>query len=454
MAFILRGFIKNVTNLSPNGEIKTLRLSLNEIKQEAKKIKDTMSQKELLLYDEAITLLKNSGVDLNGYIGKYKGSQLLTTLRKMENGKFALANIFICFKTEYLYNYQSIWNDAAFGWFLYSMIKNIKNNHIDTIKTMTSSYFKNFDINNDSARLATEFIFKAIMKTESLQSDCNFIVQICDEISKREAICAFSDSPNIITKDGKTTAFSSNREIFYLKYSKSLLEVAKYDECIQLCERSLSDIKDFRNDTDLWIKRNMILAKNMKNYPKDELISDFGELLKKKSDWFMLFDLAKIYKGHNDKESLKYAIDAINAYGKMEMKIGLLEFIGDLLKDSGEIDIANKHFLLIKEIRERNAWKIPETLESKIVAQDSNNTLGDLKAFWDSFKNIQKGIITKILHDNNKGKVGFINSDKEYYFNIKASDRLCKKITLNAKVSFEILQNSGKESAKIIKVLD
>lgn len=444
----------DVMSLSPDGEIKTLRLSRDETRQEAKKIKDTMSQKELSLYDEAITLLKNSGVDLDGYIGKYKGSQLLTTLRKMENSKFALTNIFVCFNVEYLYDCQFTWGDAAFGWFLYAMIKNIKNNNIDIIKTMTSNYFNNFDINNDSAKLAIEFIFKTITKTESLQGDCNFIVQICDEISKREAICAFSDSPNIATKDGKITAFSSNREIFYLKYSKTLLETAKYDECIKLCERSLSDIKDFHNDTDLWIKRNMILAKNMQNYPKDELISDFGELLKKKSDWFMLFDLAKLYKGHNDKESLKYAINAINAYGKMEMKIGLLEFIGDLLKDNGEIDIANKHFLLIKEIRERNAWKIPETLESKITTQDSSNILRDLRAFWDSFKNIQKGIVTKILHDNNKGKVGFINGDQEYYFNIKASDRLCKKVTLNAKVSFEILQNGGKESVKIIKVLD
>ena len=54
-------------------------------------------------------------------------------------------------------------------------------------------------------------------------------------------------------------------------------------------------------------------------------------------------------------------------------------------------------------------------------------------------KNIE-GEIVRILHDNERGKVGFIKSnDRENYFSVNSNYHSISKIAVGTKVLFEIL---------------
>lgn len=72
-------------------------------------------------------------------------------------------------------------------------------------------------------------------------------------------------------------------------------------------------------------------------------------------------------------------------------------------------------------------------------------------------QNLQ-GEIVKILHDNERGKVGFIKSNgNEYYFSVNPNYHSISKIAVGTKVLFEILPPRGdnqKEQTKIKRIVE
>lgn len=310
---------------------------------------------------------------------------------------------------------------------------------------------------NDFTKRAFIFVFK---ESISAKDNFNFIIRLCESIPPS----ILSDKPNNINVNGKDRKILSDKEKYYLALSKALYEQKDFNRCIQVCKEAFDNIKFFTNGTDIWLKRNMILSQNELNHPINELIVEFEKLLEKKKDWFMQFDMATLYRKYSDnKKVLQYAISAINSFGEIDMKIGCLEFIGDILKSDDE-RLAKLHYLFVKEIRVKNNWRV-EIIESKISSikceVSSENIFDELKKYWNTFKNNadskkldstpQVGTITKILHDNEKGKAGFIN--KEYYFSVGINHKHYKNIALNKKVKFELKTNGDRVFTKIIEVL-
>ncbi len=73
------------------------------------------------------------------------------------------------------------------------------------------------------------------------------------------------------------------------------------------------------------------------------------------------------------------------------------------------------------------------------------------KSDFDNNQSVLRGIVKKILHDNERGKVGFIQGDREdYYFQIPAHIQFTKEVQLGREVEFE-LQKTDKGKAAFIK---
>ena len=65
------------------------------------------------------------------------------------------------------------------------------------------------------------------------------------------------------------------------------------------------------------------------------------------------------------------------------------------------------------------------------------------------------GVINYLLHDNEKGKSGFImsNSGEKLYFQMPSTFYLCSLIKVGAKVEFEIFENNKGRTAKVLKII-
>ena len=68
---------------------------------------------------------------------------------------------------------------------------------------------------------------------------------------------------------------------------------------------------------------------------------------------------------------------------------------------------------------------------------------------------IHKGEVIKIVHDNNRGKDGFIESNgKKHYFSVPKNSLYFSKISLNTKILFEVKTENNKSKIIIKKVFD
>jgi len=389
-------------------------------------------------------------------------SNIITSLRKTNNSKYidVLLNEF-----NILINEQTddmILN--SYGWSLYDNIKNnLYNKHqlLQVIKypvhllSLKNSKFSYSIISN---------IFRLGIKLAKVNQNQDF--------EFTNSFCNLFDR-NIFTLEcysfevrGKNTEQASDKEKWYSEKSKSLFELNKFQECFELSDEALDKIDTFHNNNNLWFARRIALSKKeLGNI--DEAISDLEKIYNKKREWFIQKEIADLYFENNDIENaFNNAIQAINDKGKIEFKIGLLFLLGKILKLQDKSKLAYWHFLLIKRIREENEWKIPNDLTVLLDSLDLNmdsdiekkELIRGLEKYWKAFiakKEFLLGTIKIILHNNERGKNGFIISDnKDYYFTVPIHMNFIDKIREEVKVQFEIIElKDGKEKAKIIKIV-
>lgn len=235
----------------------------------------------------------------------------------------------------------------------------------------------------------------------------------------------------------------------------------------------------FHYSNDIWFLRIIALTKkNLGN--TEDTIKELETILKKKKEWFIQKELAELYLERDQIDlSFKMAINAINNFGQLEFKVDLLFLLGKILKKQGCSDLAIKHFSLSKLIRQDEGWKIPEKIfdelnqfsDSVILLSNITELKCELQRYWKSsilpqnenvgnYKpqdtNLEE-LIVRILHDNERGKDGFIKRDKIfYYFSMGSNSHLFPNITTGVKVVFKVitaLDKEKKEQVEIIKVL-
>jgi len=391
---------------------------------------------------------------------KWLISDIITSLRKTNQSRF-IDKFLQDFNIQIDDNMEELILNA-YGWCLYDNVKNKIYNKYQIIQILQYPLYLLSKINTEYSYMIISNILREGLKIakEHQNQDYKFTDDFCNLFDKN--ILSLECSSFEIK--GKMTEQASDKEKWYSEKSKALFELKNFQECYNISEEALHIIDTFHNNNDLWFARRIALSKKeLGNI--DEAINDLREIYKKKKDWFIQKEIAELYlEINNIDNAFKNTILAINNKGKLEFKIGLIFLIGKILNIKNELDLAYQHFLLVKKVREENQWKIPDELINEINSLDikkeyeTKQLIKNLKNYWTSFlpkKEIKQGKIKKILHDNERGKNGFISCDKEYYFTIPTHISFIDKIQENIKVGFEIIKlPDGKEKAKILKIME
>lgn len=433
-------------------------------------VNNIVSYKKAEQYSEALAIFKKEKNNFDSQqitTHNLLMSSIITSLRKTNN-----LNAIFKFVQIYNINFDENLHEMvlnAYGWALYDKYK--KDSQQQSFdKYLFLNLFQNliplFLLKNSSfSYMVISNIFKIVLKKEKENQniDYKYINDFCNlfepnGLSKETSIIQIKDTDKEIASDF---------EAWHQNKSKALFELGDFKECYEISKQGLESINNFHYNNDLWFSRRIALSK--KEFGNiSEAIEDLEIIFKKKKEWFIQKELADLYfEDNNIDKSFKYSIEAIctNGFGKLEFKIGLVFLLGKILKEKKKNDLAHKHFMAIKIIREQHEWKIPEDLKKEIDSIESKNTsdnpIKELIKYWKSQNEIKDehtlaGTIKKILHDNEKGKNGFLTSnDIDYYFTLPAHLNFTKNVKLGSKVIFiSTEQESGKKKARIIKVVN
>jgi tetratricopeptide (TPR) repeat protein len=274
----------------------------------------------------------------------------------------------------------------------------------------------------------------------------------------------------------KTVELASDKENWFALKTKALFETHQYQECFELSKLALETFDKFHYSNDVWFARRIALSKKHLGNPTDAL-NELLQVLRKRKEWFIQSEIAEIYKENGDFEkALKYAMAAINNFGDLEYKVGLLVLIAEILEKTNEKELSFRHLMLSKLLRQQENWAIPFALENALknsgFAQLQQEQLPllkkELKNYWIRFTNQQQkpvnqnnqyitGRIDKILHNNERGADGFIRcGNKSVYFKLNPASELVNKLRTGIEVKFKIQppkEPGKKEMAAHVKPL-
>lgn len=404
-------------------------------------------------------------------------NNIIASLRKINNSIYV---------NNFLNEFNIVINEStnemvlnAYGWAIYDICKiEVANENYNKEKLLSLIQYPIHLLSlkkSDYSYSIISNILRLILKVEKnkLNKNWNFINNFCNFFN-----------PEILSLEcgtmeirGKLTEFASDKENWYATKSKALFELNNFQECYEISKLALEYIDNFHYNNDLWFARRIALSKKeLGNI--DEAIEELEKIYRKKREWFIKKELAELYfESNNIEKSFKYAIEAIckNGFSKLEFKIGLILLLANIFKSYNKKEFtvfANKHFLLLKIIREEHGWKIPEELQNELNQINMENMnlstiKNDLIEYWKSFEvkttnnspknreNILQGYIKRILNDNEQGKNGFIASEQnDYYFLLPRHINFIDSIEGDTKVEFEVMKlDDGRERAKILKVI-
>ena len=365
-------------------------------------------------FNEILTFLKANNFDIKE--DKFVISNILMALRKTDNSK--LVDTFI---QEYNIDIsidEMVTN--SYGWCIYDNLKNKFYPEYQIISKLQFSKFLNS--NSKFSQMLLENIFKIglkIIKDNRVLIDFLNLFNV-DNLSNQEIVWQNRKLPSL-------------QEKFYSSKSKVLFELQKYNECIEISQQALNKITKFHNNNDVWFARRIALSYKATGQI-DEAIKLLKSLYQKKSEWFILKEIAELYLNIDKNTAFEYAIKAINQKAPLDYKVGLITLIGKLCNDE---NLAKQHFAIVKEIYQKNNWKIKD----KVIENFNENVKVEIKTlqnYWKSF--LPKGVVVKILNNNEKGKNGFIKfENKDYYFVISKKTPFINKIDQGKKVFIEIV---------------
>ncbi|WP_036224167.1 DUF7017 domain-containing protein [Mesoaciditoga lauensis] len=363
---------------------------------------------------------------------------------------------------------------TTYGWLLHSKFKTSGSarDKEKIISQMVKVIFLLKPYDTKYSRLLKTNLFLIVVKDEKSKNNPNwkFINDFCDKFDPND----LDENPYIKreSKGGKSEERASAKEEWYSYKSKALSKLERWQECKKVSHEALK-LPSFHNDNKIWFKYRIALSnKNLGNL--NEAVALFEKLLKtsviKRNSWFAKKELSDAYLKMNDLDNaFKYAVQALNTPAKLNFKIDLIYLFAKILVAKGEKELALKHLLLYKLVRKENKWKVPIELEREIeklsdgnIEEDRKKLESELKGYWRKFDTSKKeekqktleGKIAKLLHDNERGKDGFIETNgKSYYFAVFPNSKMINKIKIRAKVKFKASKNNaGKLRAKIISV--
>ena len=354
-----------------------------------------------------------------------------------------------------------------------------KNELIERIETLIPILL---GLNSDFSKTLVSNLFSIVLKSEKKKPAPNWklVNDFCNQIDP--TLLSTDCSTIQVERKGRTQdmELASDFENWYAYKTKALMKLGEWQECFDTSKEALEKIDNFHYSNDIWFSRRVALSKkNLGN--AEDTIEELKTILRKKREWYIQKELAEIYFEKDDLDAaFKMAIDAIDNFGPLEFKVDLLYLIGKILTKQGQSDLAFKHFSLSKLVRQDEEWKVPQKVfdelnqfeQSEIPLSELKDLKSELKKYWNGFnkndnrkkapkhisnsENLQ-GEIVKLLHDNERGKDGFIKSDdNEFYFSASPNWHLTTELTVGTKVILKVIpaKDGKKEQTRILKLID
>ncbi len=376
----------------------------------------------------------------------------------------------------------------AYGWMVYAKVK-IENQDIDEGHPEESFDSLLYDLDHDhkvvsendnrteTIKLVLDVIplldpkseygafsrlFRLVLKSEKLRQNTNW--QYLSDLLNLV-------NPDTLSRECETVEFNlrgkrkqmelaSDCESWYAAYTQVLMQLGKFEECIELSKFSLDMFDRFHYGNDVWFARK--IAKCQKELGNvEDSIQAMEEVERRKSEWFVQKELAEFYFEQNEVAKAKrMAIKAALNYGDKEKKDGVYFLLGQIHKRQNEKEIAYKHFLLSRIIREEEDWKIPHRLKVELEEtkpeefqnqyESSSALFKELLKLWKGNspaaqdqhpkrKPSSKEIQGKISHIRYDKGFGFIvgDSEQEYFFRSNAVKTNFGDLQKGLKVKFK-----------------
>lgn len=366
-------------------------------------------------------------------------------------------------KTFYKKDYSFKYINDLLAWCLYE--KYIMNmNNINDIKEMLSieqiGKFIVSIVDNDKNTPYERTVFKFLKKYKNPFNAIKLKewLEYIDSGKLSDIPFKFKDNK------GKARECASNKEEYYYLKCKTLYKLSDYSECIKVCDEALNNIENFHFDYNIWIKRFKALSVGELE-DKLSAIGILKNILEDKEHWTIYFDIFEMYSALKMyDEGLIYAYKAALIDGDKDVKVVLFEKIGDALLQQENEEIALRHYILCKEIRERKTWNISDRLikvidSLKVHVNINNPSYNYLRNYWIKetikMKKRKSGTIVKVIAN---GKTGFIKDEISSYFFRKRSILNNKKnIYEGLKVTFSIVDSfdnkKGLQSKEAIDIV-
>lgn len=341
----------------------------------------------------------------------------------------------------------------------------IETNQIDLVFKFIEQYNIVLDTKNFS------YLLKKIKDKPTV--NWTFINKFCDLVTV-ELLDTECRTIEVVRKgERKPMELASNKEDWFALKTKALFESERYQECFELSKIALESFEKFHYSNEVWFARRIALSKKHLGNP-DEALNELLLILRRKKEWFIQNEVAQLYKEKGEYENaFKFAISAINNFGDLEYKVGLIVLLAELLALKNEKELAFKHYSLSKLLRQHEEWNVPNTLYlvlnefsfEQIHIEKLPDLIKELKKYWSGFIptkskpekiTIQRkvGKIYKILHNDDKGADGFIKYDgnKSIYFRVNITEKIIKKIVVGLEVEFKILPSTEEKKEKAIQL--
>lgn len=254
--------------------------------------------------------------------------------------------------------------------------------------------------------------------------------------------------------------YRSRREKYYDYVSKSHLECADWELCIEACNEALNSLSTFTNNSDTWYRWR--IAKSLKELNQnDEALEYLNEVVKVKMEWFVFKEFVENYHILNENENaLEYICNAILTNDPVNIKVNLYYLAYEVL-DELNMDIAFKHLELFYLLKLESNAQIPEEIEDLMIDEDEldkNQLIGDINDYWNDFKfkdeELHYGTVTKYFEDKN---FGFItdndNNSMFFHKNEFKGDNLYvgQAVSFYTEKSFDKSKNKESQKAVLIR---
>lgn len=414
-------------------------------------------------YEDAINIYKKIWEEeiKKGNIDIWLSWEYADSLKK--NGNIDCA-IDICKQTYYSYPKAKI-NNNLLSWCLYEKyIKNILSENItpNNVDDIVEFITKNASNNKFSAYETSVFrMIEYYEKKENNPQKVKYWIEKVDKETLSEAPYEYENSK---------IEGASRKEKWYFSKIKCLYKLGEYDECIEVCNEAIETINNFHYDSDIWIL--LYKAKSLYNKSKEEkmqAIKIIEELIKKKRQWHFYYELAQMYNEININKTRENLLQALILYSddkEIKMKTKAIYMLAEILEASDE-KMALKHYCFYYNIREKEVWKISQTLVNKINILKQKTGLDNVNV---SYKELRQYWIRLYIKESTRfeGKIikifgkhkdrGVIRVDnKEIYFAVKSFLYRPKTTLLNKNVEFNIIKSYDKkkkeESEEAINIL-